>query len=767
VNPNGSDGEMYFQYSLSPTLSFGVNSTASVKVTPNSTVQPLTATLTNLSTATTYYYRTVFSNASNGGAQLGPIVSFTTLPVGGSPSVSFSVQGLFFATQALNTTSDAQAVTITNNGNAPLNMANLAVTGDFALLQGAPTNCPLAGSLAANSSCVVAVSFTPTAAATRTGSLSIVGAAQSAQLKGYGMQPFSQGGSPSEYDGNCSTANEGCALTSAASLLTTLDPTVTPTSLDQSLQGTGYCSDDPCQINWTKLPSSVSPGTLVHLADAPTIVYPAGDSASLACMSPKQHQNTAFAPAAITDYSVCTNPPEDLNSYLTAQIVQQQRVVLLAVHYSVAGGPAGDHFVFITAPKGAGDWHVQDPNSYVFGSHSLGEYLNAFTYFSPSLQRIASITFSTTMAISYASGASGGLSVVACSPVELLVTDPQGQQLGSAGSGNDLNQIASGTYARQYALEDDTGTGTTVGDPAGVKYAVVTSPIDGTYTVTTTGTKFGEYTLSFVATASDGSTQTSSFSGFAAPGSSATYTISYSSTPGVPLVVNQENTGPQLGLSGTSVPFGTQTLGTSSVPQSVGIGSTGTSALMISSISISGPAGGDFGIAGGTTCPVAGGNVGSPSSCGINLTFTPTAVGARNATLTIMDNAPGSPHTVTLSGTGGTVNPSFSGSVQQPLGRDGSGHFVATVTISNTSAVLITSAQINTGGTTLGTTAPTTVPPAITNLAPGASATVTLTFPNTAASPTATTEPLKIAGTYSAGTLSGNWSVTFRSVTLK
>ena len=38
--------------------------------------------------------------------------------------------------------------------------------------------------------------------------------------------------------------------------------------------------------------------------------------------------------------------------------------------------------------------------------------------------------------------------------------------------------------------------------------------------------------------------------------------------------------------------------------------------------------------------------------CTINITFTPTATGNRTGTLTINDNAAGSPHTVALSGTG-------------------------------------------------------------------------------------------------------------------
>jgi hypothetical protein len=109
---------------------------------------------------------------------------------------------------------------------------------------------------------------------------------------------------------------------------------------------------------------------------------------------------------------------------------------------------------------------------------------------------------------------------------------------------------------------------------------------------------------------------------------------------------------------------------------------------------------------------------------------------------------------------------SVGGAVQQPLIRDGSGNFVATVTITNTGNVAIDSAQFNVSSTTLGTTALLSAPPPIVGLLSGASKTVTLRFPITSTLSKATSAGLKISGTYSAGKLSGNWSVTFRSVTL-
>jgi hypothetical protein len=70
------------------------------------------------------------------------------------------------ADQALNTTSSPQTITVTNTGTAAASVAAIAVSGDFA----ETTNC---ATIAVGGSCTVSVTFTPTAAGSRTGSLTI------------------------------------------------------------------------------------------------------------------------------------------------------------------------------------------------------------------------------------------------------------------------------------------------------------------------------------------------------------------------------------------------------------------------------------------------------------------------------------------------------------------------------------------------------------------------------------------------------------------
>ena len=94
------------------------------------------------------------------------------------------------------------------------------------------------------------------------------------------------------------------------------------------------------------------------------------------------------------------------------------------------------------------------------------------------------------------------------------------------------------------------------------------------------------------------------------------------------------------------------------------------------------------------------------------------------------------------------------------------GQYDITINLVNTGSVAIDVAQIKAATTTLGAAPAITASGSIINLAPWEGAAVTLSFPATAIPKGSTSASLKINGTYSAGTLSGNWSLTFRSVTL-
>ncbi len=104
---------------------------------------------------------------------------------------------------------------------------------------------------------------------------------------------------------------------------------------------------------------------------------------------------------------------------------------------------------------------------------------------------------------------------------------------------------------------------------------------------------------------------------------------------------------PAVTLSSTSLTFSSQNMGTSSVAQSVTLTDTGNAALSVTSVDITGTNSADFSQT--STC---GSTVAAGANCSISVKFTPTAAGARSASLSITDDANGSPQTATLSGTG-------------------------------------------------------------------------------------------------------------------
>src|SRR5207245_1559512 len=89
-----------------------------------------------------------------------------------------------------------------------------------------------------------------------------------------------------------------------------------------------------------------------------------------------------------------------------------------------------------------------------------------------------------------------------------------------------------------------------------------------------------------------------------------------------------------------------------SAAQNLTLTNNGGTPLNLTSITISGAQAADFAFAAGNTCPTGAGSVAPGASCTISISFTPAATGARTATVTITDDAPGSPQSVSLAGMG-------------------------------------------------------------------------------------------------------------------
>jgi Abnormal spindle-like microcephaly-assoc'd, ASPM-SPD-2-Hydin len=103
-------------------------------------------------------------------------------------------------------------------------------------------------------------------------------------------------------------------------------------------------------------------------------------------------------------------------------------------------------------------------------------------------------------------------------------------------------------------------------------------------------------------------------------------------------------------LNPTSLSFGNQQVNTTSAVRAVTLTNSGNAALTINSVGLNGSNSGDFRQQ--NTCPSSSSTLAAGASCTISVTFTPSAESSRSASLTITDNASGSPQSVALSGTG-------------------------------------------------------------------------------------------------------------------
>jgi hypothetical protein len=148
--------------------------------------------------------------------------------------------------------------------------------------------------------------------------------------------------------------------------------------------------------------------------------------------------------------------------------------------------------------------------------------------------------------------------------------------------------------------------------------------------------------------------------------------------------------GPIASLSPASLTFAKTVVGATSKPQTVTLTNTGVSTLNIASIAPSG----DFAIQ-STTC---GSTLAAKAKCTVKVTFTPTQTGARTGTLTFTDNAPNSPQTVALSGTGvaqAALTPASETYSKQKVGTTSK---AKTFTLTNNQAVALTGIAISTTG---------------------------------------------------------------------
>ncbi len=256
---------------------------------------------------------------------------------------------------------------------------------------------------------------------------------------------------------------------------------------------------------------------------------------------------------------------------------------------------------------------------------------------------------------------------------------------------------------------------------SGTTTAVTVTPTSVTFPSTAVGTtstttqvvtlKNTGTTVETISSASLSNPTTTSFSktttcgSTVAAGASCTYTISFTpssagahsgtltiqDTAGTQ-TVSMSGTGVASSLTVTATPtsltFASTAVGATTAAQAVTVKNTGTSTVTLGTVSFTGTNASSF-LKSATTC---GTSLAASASCTISVEFKPAAAGALTASLSIADNASGSPQLVALKGTGVasaltvTLSPT---SIAFPNTVTGVASSAQTVTLKNTGTATV------------------------------------------------------------------------------
>ena len=157
---------------------------------------------------------------------------------------------------------------------------------------------------------------------------------------------------------------------------------------------------------------------------------------------------------------------------------------------------------------------------------------------------------------------------------------------------------------------------------------------------------------------------------------------------------------PIASLSPNPLAFPSTTAGSTATALPVTLSNTGTAALTGISVSVTGTNPTDFATTSSTTC---GTTLAAGTSCLIYVSFTPASTAGYSATVSVADNAAGSPQTVTLTGTGTAAPTPQAVLSPNPLAFPGT--LVGTpatalaMTLSNPGAAALTITSISVTGT--------------------------------------------------------------------
>src|SRR6185312_13073007 len=610
-----------------------------------------------------------------------------------------------FGAQYPGNTFSTATTTIYNGGNQPLVFSAVTVTGtafQFVTLSG--TNCATGTSLPPGAICSIGVSATPTHNGTFTGSLTVttnsLNRTASTQTSSITVTQYGSYFSPSvaplafpsqivNTPSNAAIetiSNTGNSFAGTLQNATSSDPAFT---IDRSACSAALATGATCPLSIVFKPTAVQAYTA-------TITLTWIDSQTGAVLT------NAFT---ATGTGITAPTPQAVLS-ATAVTFANQIVNTTSAAQSVTLSNSGNAALNITGISITGS-----------GASNFAQTNNCGSSVAAGATCTISVTFTPGAATSY---------IASVSIADNAAGSPQ--TISVAGTG-----IPAPAPVVSLAPPSLTFAGTTVGTTSASQSITVSNTGNATLNISSislTGANAGSFstggTCGSTLAAGSSCAVTVTFTPTAASSLSATVTIA-DNAAGSPHTAALTGTGvappiPQAVLTPATLTFATTTVGANSAAQTVVLSNPGTGPLTISAITVSGANASSF--AQTNTC---GATLAVAATCSISVTFGPTAAGSQIASITLTDNAAGSPHTVALSGTGTAPDFSLTTSGASQTIRGSGGMAQYTFSASGTNGTYSSPITFSVTGLPSGVTAA-FAPPSITPGNATASTTLTLTI---------------------------------------
>ena len=505
-----------------------------------------------------------------------------------------------FASQQIGTTSAPQNVTLSNNQIFTLNISNITTAGDFAQTN----NCGT--SVAANSSCTIAVTFTPTNAGTRNGSLIVTDDApnspQTANLTGTGIGPIATVSRT-----NLSFGYQIIGTTSSAKSITLTNTGNAALNVGTIAISNSYGENDNCA--GVQLQPSI--GCVINVSFSPST-------------------GGTFTGILTVNDSAVGSP-----QLLTLSGIGLRPVSLSPVSMSFGtvnvGGSSASQIATVTNNRST---------SLSLGFLASGNFAALGGGASPCGSTLAAST-SCTIAVSFSpttnGNISGSLAISHNSLFSPQVVDLSGT--GANGSTAPLSFSPTSLFFAKVVVGTTSSRTLTVTNSSGTNVNIASVLPSGNYSLT----------------------PASPCLGLLASGANCKFTVNFNPTNlgtinGAITITDDAGVAQQtLNLAGTTVlpislsvpsPFGSQTVGTVSSPQTVTLTNNNSTTLSLG-ISVSG----DYALTTVGTNP-CGASIAGLAQCTIGVQFAPTVTGTIPGILTVSYTGYFSPQEVSLTGTG-------------------------------------------------------------------------------------------------------------------